>query len=246
MTVNQSRPATVPTAAPAHDARRYRRVLLAVLAPVPWLALAVGAALDPTNVRDDTSQAYEHMVAHLDRMALLQVFVPLFGLTLIPAIYAVLWVCRRRSPRMTAWVGTICLLGAAAGLLVPGPNMFVYVTAKNDLDTTATFTLVDHLMDQPWVAVVLICFFLGVILVGRMLLGWLMLRSGVGPKVLPIALIISAPLDVFGTSGLLFHNDNAVLSFVLSALGFAAASRALLRTADDEFDLPPIAGATVS
>jgi hypothetical protein len=119
MTVNQSRPATVPTAAPAHDARRYRRVLLAVLAPVPWLALAVGAALDPTNVRDDTSQAYEHMVAHLDRMALLQVFVPLFGLTLIPAIYAVLWVCRRRSPRMTAWVGTICLLGAAAGLLVP-------------------------------------------------------------------------------------------------------------------------------
>jgi hypothetical protein len=54
------------------------------------------------------------------------------------------------------------------------------------------------------------------------------------------ALIIAGPLDVFAPSTLGVNNGSGALSWVLTAIGFAAASRALLRMSNEEFDLPAV------
>lgn len=235
------------TADAAHRSRRIRdprtfwRLALAVVAPLPWIALAVSSMITPDSVRDSDQQSYAAISAHTGQAAAAGSIGVLFLLGLFPAVVAVLWACRRHAPLLTAWVGGITLLGAAAGLLVPIATFNDYVSAKNGLDERTVLALNKALSEQPHVVVALTLFLLGVILGGRILLGVLLWRSGVAPRWMAAALIIAAPLDVLGPSGLLIRNDNAWISYLLTAIGFAAASRALLRTTNDDFDLPPAA-----
>ena len=148
---------------------------------------------------------------------------------MFPAVLAVLWACQRGAPRLTVWVGVITLAGAAAAPLVPAATLNDYVAATKGLDRATVATLNTGVGAQPVGAVALLLFLLGVILGGRILLGVLLWRSHIAPRWTAIALIISAPLDVFGPSGRLLHNDNAWLSYLLTAIGFAAAARTLWR-----------------
>jgi hypothetical protein len=223
------------------DPRTFWRIALAVLAPVPWIALAISTILTPDNTRDDDKTAYAAIAAHTGQAGVGMAFGIFFLLGLLPAIVAVLWACRRQAPRLTAWVGGITVLGAISGMNIPVATRNDYLAARQGLDQHTVLSLNDAQTNQPAVLVLTLLFLIGVILFGRVLLGVLLWRSGVAPRWMACALIIAAPLDVFGPSGLLIHNDAAWLSYLLSAIGFAAASLALLRTTNDEFDLPAAA-----
>jgi hypothetical protein len=228
------------------DARTFWRIALAIVAPVPWLALAVATLVTPDNARDDDTRAYAAIAAHTARAGAALPFDALFIMTLMPAIVAVLMACRRTAPTATAWIGAITLVGAAAGPLAPTNTLIDYIGIRHGVTQQAILTINDGIASQPLSAVVLVLFLLGVILGGRILLGVLQWRSRTVPRWTAVILILSAPLDVFGPSGLVFHNDGAFVSFLMTALAFAGASRALLRTRNDNFDVPPADPAPVT
>lgn len=223
---------------PARDTRTFWRVLLAVIAPLPGVALAVANLLSPSANNANSDAQLNAILTHPDRVEAGMWIGVLFLLGLFPAIVAVLWVCRRHAPRLTAVVGCITLLGAAAGLSIPNSQLPDFVASQKGLDPRTILTLNDNLAKLPVVLITTLLFLLGVVLFGRILLGVLLWRSGVAPRWMASALILAGPLDVFAPSTLGVNNGGGALSWVLTAVGFAAASRALLRMSNDEFDLP--------
>lgn len=121
---------------------------------------------------------------------------------------------------------------------MPVPALNDYLGGTHGLDKATVMALNDATSRQSVGAVALLLFLLGVILGGRILLGVLLWRSHVAPRWTAVALFVAGPLDVFGPSGLLLRTDSAWISCLLTAVGFAAAARSLLRTANDDFDLP--------
>ena len=221
------------------DARTFWRLTLAIVAPVPWLALAVATIITPDNARDDDTHAYAAIATHTARAGAALPFDGLFIMTLMPAIVAVLVACRRTAPAATAWIGAITLVGAAAGPLVPTNTLIDYIGIRHGIAQPTVVAINDGIRSQPVSVVALVLFLLGVILGGRILLGVLEWRSRIAPRWMAVILILSAPLDVFGPSGLAFHNDSGFASYLMTALAFAGASRALLRARNEDFDVPP-------
>jgi hypothetical protein len=222
-----------------HDARPYWRVLLALIAPIPWLCLAASTLLNPTDPRDSNHAAWLKVSDHLGAANASTWFSALFLAGLVPAVLAVIVATRRSAPRLTAWVGTITVTGAAMGSTIVGPDAQLrdYVGARSGLDQGSISRLDDKISSTPLYTVAILCFFLGLILIGRILLGILTWRARVGPTWASVALIVSGPLDVFG--GQVAHNATGLVSYLLTAVGFGAASLTLLSTPDDDFDLPP-------
>jgi hypothetical protein len=79
------------------------------------------------------------------------------------------------------------------------------------------------------------------ITIGRILLGIMLWRSRIAPRWMAIALILAAPVEFVPITG---SNLQPALSWTLTAIGYAAASLALLRSGNDDFDLPPLAART--
>jgi len=91
--------------------------------------------------------------------------------------------------------------------------------------------------NQPAVLVALLLFLVGMV-IGGILLGIALWRSRAVPRWTAVALIVSSPLRLVYDGGI---NAITALTWVLTAVGFAGASVALMRMSDDEFDLPPVA-----
>jgi len=179
---------------PARDTRTFWRVLLAVIAPLPGVALAVANLLSPSANNANSDAQLNAILAHPGRVEAGMWIGVLFLLGLFPAIVAVLWVCRRHAPRLTAVVGCITLLGAAAGLSIPNSQLPDFVASQKGLDPRTILTLNDNLAKLPVVLITTLLFLLGVVLFGRILLGVLLWRSGVAPRWMASALILAGPL----------------------------------------------------
>ncbi len=229
---------TSPAPAKVHDTRRYWRTLLAVIAPIPWLCLAISTVLNPTDGNDSDRTAWTKIADHLGQAGASTWFSVPFLAGLVPAVIAVIIACRRSAPRLSAWIGTITIIGAAMGSTIVGPDAQLrdYIGARAGLDETTVLKLDDKIASSPMYSVAIACFFLGTILIGRILLGILTWRAHVGTTWASIALIVAGPLDVFG--GGAAHNTAGLVSYLLTAIGFGAASLTLLRTRNDDFDLP--------
>jgi hypothetical protein len=223
---------------PPRDPRTFWRVALAVIAPIPPIAIAISDLLAPDKANDTDKESLHAIAAHTGQVAVGLWFSAVFLLGLLPAVVAVLWACRRHAPRFTAVVGGITVLGICAGLSIPAYNLNDYVAAKKGIDPNAVLALNKGLENQPTVIVTTLLFLLGMILFGRILLGVLLWRSRIAPRWMSVALMLAGPVDVFGPNELVVRNGAGALSWLLTAVGFAAASLALLRTRNDDFDLP--------
>ncbi|MDP9843878.1 hypothetical protein [Streptosporangium lutulentum] len=235
MSTDQS-PTTTDTAAgrPPRDLRRFWRVLLAVVAPLPMLALAIHTLLSPvaggTGFKD-TVAAY---AAHRQLADSLQWVNAVFVIGLVPAAFAVAWVSRRGAPRL-ATAGALLSLSAflSAFPTLPDDNTLALLTVQEKLDLTTVEKLDQALWATPLVSITSGLFILG-LTIGLGLLGAALWRSRVAPAWMGIALMVGAVTHPFipGQVG-------AAAGLAIGAVGFAGAGVALLRTRDDDFDLPP-------
>jgi Domain of unknown function (DUF4386) len=209
-------------------------MVLALVAPLPALCIAVATAVAPYQMSGETSDLLAGAAADPAAIRLSVWLGLLTSLTLIPATIAVIWVCRRRSPRLTSVAAVLSLLGFSAALILPADELVALTTAEEGLDRATVLALIDAEWGQPTVAVALLLFLVGMV-IGGILLGIALWRSRTAPRWMALALIVSSPSHVvFGPNAL------AALSWALAAVGFAGASVALLRTDNDEFDLPPV------
>jgi hypothetical protein len=229
---------------PPPDARTFWRVVLAVIAPLAPLALAVATLITPYPVGEDGDAMLSGIAADPGAMQNALWFSLLAGSTAFAATIAVAWVCRRHAPRLTAVGAALALLGLAAGATMPSQELVGLVAAREGINPTTIGALNDAISNQPSVTAALLIFLLGMF-IGQILLGIALWRSRVAPRWMALALIVATPLHLAPAGA---GNSVAALSWALTAVGYAAASLALLRMSNDDFDLPahPAAAKTVA
>ena len=226
---------TPTTAKPRTDVRTFWRVLLAVLAPLPMLAKGIYYVISPVTGDADFDTTTRAFAADPGLAGTLRMLDIVFCVLLVPAVYAVVWAARRGAPRLTTVGGFLSLTGCLAGFgLMGGITTPPYLAAVNGLDANAMRALQATTETDPIYQVASLLFIVGIVL-GLGLLGAALWRSRVAPAWFGIALLLGGATHPFipGSVG-------QGVGLLVAAVGFAGASVALLRTRNDDFDLPPL------
>ncbi len=228
---------TSADASPA-DLRRFWRILLAVVAPLPWLALAASNAVTPDDLGSSTEETFASIAADpgAARAALWLGLV--FVLLVVPSGVAMMMAHRRTVPRLTLVVGGFVTYAFCSMLTNPNLNLIGLLTHEKGLDTATTTALASGLEDHPLTIIAIIPFFLTITL-GRIGLGVLLWRAQLAPRAIAVAMLLASPVEFLLMGGPFGSNLGPALSYVLTAIGFSGASIALWQMTDDDFDLPP-------
>jgi hypothetical protein len=238
MTTTHRETETITTTAPARrrrDARSFWRIALAVIAPLPMLGMGLSYAIAPFGGDDPFAATVDAMRAHHGQ-ALTSILLGLpFLLFLIPATTALAWISRRRTPVLTTVGALLAVPGFLLGfaLLPPDENLQWAVANNSGLDVTAAARLDDALWAQPITGVAIIGF-LAAVTIGLPILGIAMWRSKAAPVWMAVCLIAGTSTHIFIPG----HVAKGV-GLLVAAVGFLGVSRALLRSSNDDFDLPP-------
>ncbi|MEV8373689.1 hypothetical protein AB0P21_13170 [Kribbella sp. NPDC056861] len=216
------------------DVRRFWRVLLAVVAPVPMLFMGIYYLVSPVDGDAPFATSVAAITADSGRFEAMQwLQVPFF--LLIPAMFAAAWVSRRTAPRLATIGGLLSVGGMSAGFfLLDGVVTLEYLTARQGFDAGTMERLSDAFEEQATIQVGGLLF-ISAVTIGLLLLGIALWRSKVAPAWMGIALAFGGFTHPFMPGHLA-----AGLGLVVAAIGFAGASYALLRSSDDNFDLPPL------
>lgn len=228
--------AAATTSRRPRDVRTFWRTLLAVIAPVPMLFMGVQYVLRPVDGAESFEETVTAFAANQDRLELLEWLQVPFLTLLLPATYAVAWVARRRAPRLATAGALIALTGLLAGFgILPGAPHPAYITVREGLDVAPVAGLSDAIDQHPITLLGGLLFILG-ITIGLLLLGIALWRSRVAPAWMGIALALGGVTHPFMPG-----HTAAGIGLIVTAVGFAGASVALLRMRNDDFDLPPAA-----
>jgi hypothetical protein len=155
----------------------------------------------------------------------------------ILSVVALGWAIRRRAPLLAAIGGLLSAFEVLIQAELPSVDLLTLVGIDKGIDHTVLATLITGFNAHPIEALGVIGFLLGHV-VGQILLGIAVWRTRIAPWWLGLALIISGPLQMIdgGSNSV----PIACVGWLLNALGFAAATYALLRVPKDEFDLAPL------
>jgi hypothetical protein len=219
----------------ARDVRGFWRVLLAVVAPLPMLFMGLYYLISPIDGDTSFEKTLAAVTADPGRFELMQwLQVPFF--LLIPAMFAAAWAARRGAPRLATAGGLLAVGGMSAGFFllsgVVGPE---YLVVHDGLDAGVMAKFGDAMEKQPTEQIGGLLFILAVTF-GLLLLGIALWRSRVAPAWMGIALAFGGFTHPFMPGHLA-----AGAGLIIAAVGFAGASVALLRSSNDNFDLPPLA-----
>ncbi len=220
----------------AHDTRHATRMFAALILPIgPAVVGVLRLVLPYTAVEDQDAvvravtenQATQSLVVWLGLVAVL---------TLIPAVLWVGRLTRRGAPRITAVALLLLVPGYVSLLMLVASDAAVLFAVREGLD--ATVAAEAYTAQHPAFTVAGVLFVIGHVL-GTVLLGVAMWQSGVVPRWAAAATIASQPLHfvaavILGSPGLDFF------AWGLNAVGFAAASVAILAMSDDDWDLAPV------
>ena len=216
------------------DRRSFWRVLLAVVAPLPFLAKGVYYLISP--VAGDAS-FHDSVTAFEDHRGLLETMKWLdavFVVTLIPATIAAAWVARRGAPRLTTAGAFIALSGFFTGIaLLGGVETPPLVTVQHHLDPSTMSDLQDALEGEPLLGIASLLFIAGVV-IGLGLLGGALRRSRSVPAWAAFAVMVGGATHPFIPTSI-----GQGVGLLVAAVGFTGVSLALWRMSNDEFDLAP-------
>ena len=216
------------------DDRGFYRKALAVVAPLPMLAMGINYLLlempgsGPFNDMVAAAARQEGMLVAMSWVTLL------FYAFLIPAVLAVVTVSRLRSPRLCAAGIVLTVPGFALGFGT-GPNdtQLALLTHQQNLDTATIATLDNAMWGIPPVGLASLLFILG-ITIGIPLTGIALARSQVVSKGFGFALIFGGFTHPFMPTHTL-----AGIGLIIAAIGFAGASLGLLRLSNDDLATEP-------
>ena len=235
MTAIVSSPSTRSTGpAQRRDVRRFQRIVAAVVLLVPATTVAIGRLVLTDD--GDTRKALDLIAAAPSRQftfALLGFFAML---TVVPAFLAAARLARRRRPLLTMialGVNLIAYLGGwALGAI---DNMYLAGAMLPLAQRDGAAALIDAMWSDGLAGISTLLMVIGHVL-GAILMG-LALRGSI-PTVGWVAMILSQPGHVFAFVVLPSPVMDA-LAWGLMALAFAICAVTVLRTPDDEWDLPP-------
>jgi hypothetical protein len=228
--------------APEHrprDARRFRRLVAAALLPVPALCITITRPLLPDALFDDTAVLIDDIAAHPAASRAAVWLGVLAMLTMVPAILAAVRLARRRRPRLAtaaAAVNLAAYLGAGLGFTAFDGMLFA-ASGRPPAERSAAVPVIEAYAASGVYSLSIGLFVLGHV-VGMVLLG-LALRGSI-PRWASLAITISQPLH-FVCFVILQNLWLDAAAWSLAAVGLAVCAVVVLRTPDDEWDLPPVA-----
>jgi hypothetical protein len=216
------------------DVRRFQRMAAAVVLLVPATTIAIGRLVVTDD--SDTRKALDLIAADPGRhftFALLGFFAML---TVVPAFLAAARLARRRRPLLTMialGVNLVAYLGGWA--LAAIDNMYLAGGMLPVAQRDGAAALIDAMWSDGLAGISTLLMVIGHVL-GAILMG-LALRGSI-PTVGWVAMILSQPGHVFAF--VVFPSPVMdALAWGLMALAFAICAVTVLRTPDDDWDLPP-------
>jgi hypothetical protein len=235
-TVTSAPPA--PSVAVRRDTRTLRRTAAAVLLPLGPLTVAVLRLCLPSFTSDTSTATIRATSTALGRQDAVVWLSLILVLTLVPSVLAAARLTQRRAPRMSLVAIALLVPGFCALLFSAGDPM-VRALASGVITPSDGAKVLSAFNAEPAIVVATVVFVVGHI-VGIVLLGVAFLRTKVVPAAVAIAVIVSQPLHFF-FAVIAPNRFGDGFAWGLTAIGFLVAGLRVLRTPNDEWDLPPVA-----
>ena len=236
MTATVSPPSTRSThPRKVRDVRRFQRIVAAVVLLVPATTTAVGRLLVTDD--SDTRQALDLIAAEPGRQFMFALLGFFAMLTVVPAFLAAGRLARRRRPVLTMIALGVNLVAYLGGMwaFAALDNMYLLASKLPVEQRDGAAALIDAMWSDGLAGISTLLMVIGHVL-GAILMG-LALRGSI-PTVGWVAMILSQPGHVFAF--VVFPSPVMdALAWGLMALAFAICAVTVLRTPDDEWDLPP-------
>ena len=199
---------------------------LALLAPVGAAAVAVLRYVLPYETVDGPGEIVRETYADPGAMSLVLWLSFVAALTIVPGSVAIGRFVRAGSPRLTAVALTLAVPGYLMLPMLAAADHPVWMAHEAGASQASATALLDAV--HPSLAVATGIFVVGHVL-GTVLLGVAMLRSGRVPAWAAVATIVAQPLHFVAAVVVPNHALDG-LAWGLNAVGFAMAAWTILRT----------------
>jgi hypothetical protein len=216
------------------DVRRFQRIVAAAVLPIPATAVAIGRLFVTDD--GDTRRALDLIAADPGRHFTFALLGFIAMLTVVPAFLAAARLARRRRPVLTMIALGVNLIAYLGGWALPAlDNMYLAASQLPLEQRDGAAALIDAMWSDGLAGISALLMVIGHVL-GAILMG-LALRGSI-PAVGWVAMILSQPGHVFAF--VVFPSPVVdALAWGLMALAFAICALTVLRTPDNEWDLPP-------
>jgi hypothetical protein len=215
------------------DLRGFWRTMLALIAPLPGLLIAAKIMISPFGIREDFATMLAGVSGDPAREQLALWLGLAFSLTVLPAVLAVAWASRRRSPWFALAGGLLSVIGFSVGFAVPDSSAAALVAVQQDLDATKV-AVINEVVSATTVVSVAWVIFLVASSTGLILLGVAQWRAATGPRWLAALLGLSGAAHFLPTGG-----ATTATAWLATGIGSIGASIGLFRSANGDFDLAP-------
>jgi hypothetical protein len=216
---------TVPAPRPA-DVRRLDRRVAAILMPIGPAAVAILRVRLPAD--PSAHPGAQRIVVWLGLVAVL---------TLLPGALAAIRLLRRYTPRLATGIAALLVPGYLGMTALIAADAGALAAIDLGMPAGGVTALSEAVVAVPTMAILVLVFVVGHIL-GTLLLGIAALRAGVIPRPVAVALAASQFAHLAAVIGGWPLVD--LLAWTTTAVGMAFLARVVLRTPDDEWDLPPL------
>lgn len=225
--MSQTMPRTAGT-----DVRTVSRWLAALILPVGPAAVALLRYVLPYDTVDDSATITGKILGDLDRGSLV-LWLGFAGiLTLVPAVYFVGRLTRRRTPWLTAIALFLLVPGYLALPWLISFDIFIWSAGTAGLDAASITRAAEATHGSMDLAGA--CFVAGHV-VGTILLGIAMWRSRIVGRWAAVAVAVSQPIHFVAAVVVVSHTLD-LIGWGLQAAGFAAVGWAILRMPNDEWE----------
>jgi hypothetical protein len=220
-------------AARPRDLRGLWRTILALIVPLPGLLMAAKILISPFGIREDFAAVLAGVSGDPAREQLALWLGLAFSLTVLPAVLAVAWASRRRSPWFALAGGVVSVIGFSVGFAMPDSSAAALVAVGQDLDATKV-VVINEVVSATSVVSLASMIFLVASSAGLVLLGVAQWRARTGHRWLAALLGLSGAAHFLPTG-----TAPAAAAWLATAIGSIGASIGLLRSANADFDLAP-------
>ena len=226
---------TQDEAAEAVDLRRASRILAALILPIGPLAVAGLRYVLPYFSATTPRETATDVLALQGRQSAVLWLGLIATFTLLPGVLAVGRLTRRGAPKLTAAAMVLVVPGYLALTYMIGTDLVLWTGARAGLDVSSLTGLAETIHPTSNIAVAV--FVLGHV-IGTVLLGLALLRSGTVPKWAALVTVVAQPLH-FVAFVILGSRELDLVAWAANGVAFAAVGYAILKTPDDEWELPP-------
>jgi hypothetical protein len=218
------------------DLRRVSRLLAALILPIGPLAVAGLRYVLPYFSATTPRETAEEVLAAEGQQSVVLWLGLVAAFTLLPGVLAVGRLTRRGAPKLTAAAMLLVVPGYLALTYMIGTDLVLWTGARAGLDASTLAQLAGTVHPTSNIAVAV--FVLGHV-IGTVLLGFALLRSRTVPAWAAIVTAVAQPLH-FVALVIVGSRELDFAAWAANGVAFAVVGYAIVRTPDDEWELPPV------